>query len=79
MRKLYTVAFPTLNDADARFIAAIRARHDRQATLLGPPAARARVIDHSVHEVALFKKLGQEPYGFTGRVATRVTVSADTH
>ena len=36
MRKLWTVAFPTLNDADARFIAGIRARHDRQASLLGP-------------------------------------------
>ena len=36
MRKLYTVAFPTLNDADARFIAGIRARHDRQASMLGP-------------------------------------------
>lgn len=36
MRKLYTVAFPTLNDADARFVAGIRARHDRQASVLGP-------------------------------------------
>ena len=36
MRKLWTVAFPTLDDADARFIAGIRARHDRQASMLGP-------------------------------------------
>src|SRR6202008_3532075 len=36
MRKLYTVAFPRLNDADARFIPGIRARHDRQARMLGP-------------------------------------------
>jgi 2'-5' RNA ligase len=36
MRKLYTVAFPTLADADARFVARIRARHDRQVSLLGP-------------------------------------------
>ena len=36
MRKLYTVAFPTLSEDDARFVAAIRARHDRQAGILGP-------------------------------------------
>jgi 2'-5' RNA ligase len=36
MRKLYTVAFPTLADADARFVAGIRARHDRQVGILGP-------------------------------------------
>jgi 2'-5' RNA ligase len=36
MRKLYTVAFPTLSEEDARFIAAIRARHDRQANILAP-------------------------------------------
>jgi 2'-5' RNA ligase len=36
MRKLYTVAFPTLNEADARFVAGIRASHDRQARMLGP-------------------------------------------
>ena len=36
MRKLYTVAFPTLNEADARFVAGIRARHDRQSHMLGP-------------------------------------------
>ena len=36
MRKLYTVAFPTLSEDDARLIAAIRARHDRQASILGP-------------------------------------------
>jgi 2'-5' RNA ligase len=36
MRKLYTVAFPTLGDEDARFIAGIRAARDRQAGVLGP-------------------------------------------
>jgi 2'-5' RNA ligase len=36
MRKLYTVAFPTLNEADARFVAGIRDSHDRQARMLGP-------------------------------------------
>ena len=36
MRKLYTVAFPTLNEADARFVAGIRAKHDRQSRMLGP-------------------------------------------
>jgi 2'-5' RNA ligase len=35
MRKLYTVAFPSLSETDARFIAGIRARHDRQASVLG--------------------------------------------
>jgi 2'-5' RNA ligase len=34
MRKLYTVAFPSLGDQDARFIAGIRARHDRQASVI---------------------------------------------
>ena len=36
MRKLYTIAFPSLDESDARFLAEIRARHDRQATVLGP-------------------------------------------
>jgi 2'-5' RNA ligase len=36
MRKLYTVAFPTLGDDDARFIARVRASHDRQVAVLGP-------------------------------------------
>ena len=36
MRKLYTVAFPSLTAASARFLAQIRAQHDRQASLLGP-------------------------------------------
>ena len=36
MRKLHTVAFPSLTAASARFIAEFRARHDRQAALLGP-------------------------------------------
>ena len=55
MRKLYTVAFPTLNEADARLIADIRARHDRQASVIGPhftllfgsdALAEADYIDH---------------------------------
>ena len=36
MRRLWTVAFPTLDEADARLLAGIRDRHDRQARLLGP-------------------------------------------
>jgi 2'-5' RNA ligase len=36
MRKLYTVAFPNLSEADARLVEGIRASHDRQAHLLGP-------------------------------------------
>ena len=36
MRKLYTVAFPSLDDSDARYIAAIRAKHDRQVSVIGP-------------------------------------------
>jgi hypothetical protein len=36
MRKLYTVAFPSLADADTRCIAEFRAAHDRQASVLGP-------------------------------------------
>ena len=36
MRKLYTVAFPALGEEDARFIAGVRARHDRQVGVLGP-------------------------------------------
>lgn len=36
MRKLYTVAFPSLCETDVRFIAEIRARHDRQVSVLGP-------------------------------------------
>ena len=36
MRKLYTVAFPSLSETDVRFIAEIRARHDRQVSVLGP-------------------------------------------
>ncbi len=36
MRKLYTVAFPTLSEEDARFIARIRASHDRHVSVLGP-------------------------------------------
>ena len=36
MRRLYTVAFPTLNEAAARWVGAIRASHDRHASMLGP-------------------------------------------
>jgi 2'-5' RNA ligase len=36
MRTLYTIAFPTLANADARFITGFRAAHDRQASVLGP-------------------------------------------
>jgi 2'-5' RNA ligase len=36
MRKLYTIAFPSLDESDARFLAEIRAEHDRQVTVLGP-------------------------------------------
>ena len=36
MRKLYTVAFPSLSETDTRFIAGIRATHDRQVIILGP-------------------------------------------
>jgi 2'-5' RNA ligase len=36
VRKLYTVAFPSLDDADAHCIAEFRAAHDRQASVLGP-------------------------------------------
>ena len=36
MRKLYAAAFPSLSETDARFIAEIRARHDRQVSVLGP-------------------------------------------
>ncbi len=55
MRKLYTVAFPTLGEDDARFIAGIRASHDRQVSVLGPhftllfgcdAIAEATYIDH---------------------------------
>jgi len=55
MRKLYTVAFPTLPDAAARFVAGIRARHDRQVNMLGPhftllfgcdAVAEATYVDH---------------------------------
>ncbi len=36
MRKLYTVAFPSLAEAHMRCIAEFRAKHDRQAGVLGP-------------------------------------------
>jgi crotonobetainyl-CoA:carnitine CoA-transferase CaiB-like acyl-CoA transferase len=43
------------------------------AALQCRPGARPAVIDHSAHEAALFKKLGQDPYGFTGRFVTRAS------
>jgi 2'-5' RNA ligase len=58
MRKLYTVAFPTLDDADARFIAAIRARHDRMASVLG------------VHFTLLFGCDGVEESAYIDHVRT---------
>ncbi|MGP0029382.1 MAG: CaiB/BaiF CoA transferase family protein [Acidimicrobiales bacterium] len=42
-----------------------------QAVLRGPPGAKAQVIDHSVHEVGLFNKLGTEQYGPNGHIKTR--------
>jgi len=36
MRKLYTVAFPSLDEPDARYIAEIRAKHDRQVGVIEP-------------------------------------------
>ncbi len=60
MRKLYTVAFPSLSETDTRFIAEVRARHDRQASVLGPhftllyacdQVDEATYVDH-VHAVA---------------------------
>jgi crotonobetainyl-CoA:carnitine CoA-transferase CaiB-like acyl-CoA transferase len=44
-----------------------------QAVLRSPPDVRSQVIDHSVHEVGLFYKLGQEPYSLNGGIKTRVT------
>jgi crotonobetainyl-CoA:carnitine CoA-transferase CaiB-like acyl-CoA transferase len=44
-----------------------------QAVLRNPPRVRAQVIDHSVHEVGLFNKLGTEQYGLNGQIKTRAT------
>lgn len=44
-----------------------------QAVLRSPGALRGQVIDHSVHEVALFKQLGQDAYGTTARIKSRQT------
>ncbi len=44
-----------------------------QAVLRSPPACRSQVIDHSVHEVGLFHKLGSEQYVVNGRIKTRET------
>jgi crotonobetainyl-CoA:carnitine CoA-transferase CaiB-like acyl-CoA transferase len=44
-----------------------------QATLRGPRALWAQVIDLSVHEVGLFNKLGTEQYGLAGHIKTRAT------
>jgi crotonobetainyl-CoA:carnitine CoA-transferase CaiB-like acyl-CoA transferase len=44
-----------------------------QAVLRNPPQVRAQVIDHSVHEVGLFNKLGTEQYDLNGQIRTRAT------
>jgi crotonobetainyl-CoA:carnitine CoA-transferase CaiB-like acyl-CoA transferase len=44
-----------------------------QAVLRGPPELRSQVIDHSVHEIGLFNKLGTEQYDVRGRIKTRAT------
>ncbi len=44
-----------------------------QAVLRSSPACRSQVIDHSVHEVGLFHKLGSEQYAVNGRIKTRET------
>jgi crotonobetainyl-CoA:carnitine CoA-transferase CaiB-like acyl-CoA transferase len=44
-----------------------------QTVLRSPPEIRSQVIDHSVHEVALFHKLGTEQYVLNGRIKTRET------
>jgi crotonobetainyl-CoA:carnitine CoA-transferase CaiB-like acyl-CoA transferase len=44
-----------------------------QAVLRSTPPLRAQVIDHSVHEVGLFNKLGTEQYDLGGRIKTRAT------
>jgi crotonobetainyl-CoA:carnitine CoA-transferase CaiB-like acyl-CoA transferase len=44
-----------------------------QAVLRSPPECRSQVIDHSVHEVGLFHKLGTEQYSLNGRIKTRET------
>ncbi len=44
-----------------------------QAVLRSPLECRSQVIDHSVHEVGLFHKLGSEQYVVNGRIKTRET------
>jgi crotonobetainyl-CoA:carnitine CoA-transferase CaiB-like acyl-CoA transferase len=44
-----------------------------QAVLRSPVHLRSQVIDHSVHEVGLFYRLGTEPYSLNGGIKTRVT------
>jgi crotonobetainyl-CoA:carnitine CoA-transferase CaiB-like acyl-CoA transferase len=44
-----------------------------QAVVRSPPHVRSQVIDHAVHEVGLFHKLGTEQYGLAGRIKTRET------
>jgi crotonobetainyl-CoA:carnitine CoA-transferase CaiB-like acyl-CoA transferase len=44
-----------------------------QAVLRSPPEFRSQVIDHSVHEVGLFHKLGTEQYALNGKIKTRET------
>jgi crotonobetainyl-CoA:carnitine CoA-transferase CaiB-like acyl-CoA transferase len=44
-----------------------------QAVLRSPAELRDQVIDHSVHEVGLFNKLGTEQYAVGGLIKTRAT------
>jgi crotonobetainyl-CoA:carnitine CoA-transferase CaiB-like acyl-CoA transferase len=44
-----------------------------QAVLRCPADLRSQVIDHSVHEVGLFNKLGTEQYDLDARIKTRAT------
>jgi len=44
-----------------------------QALLRSPLEFRSQVIDHSVHEVGLFHKLGQEQYILDAQIKTRAT------
>jgi crotonobetainyl-CoA:carnitine CoA-transferase CaiB-like acyl-CoA transferase len=44
-----------------------------QAVLRSPADLRSQVIDHSVHEVGFFNKLGTEQYTPYGRIKTRAT------
>jgi crotonobetainyl-CoA:carnitine CoA-transferase CaiB-like acyl-CoA transferase len=44
-----------------------------QMVLRSPPHTRSQIIDHSVHEMGLFNKLGQEQYSLKGTIKTRAT------